>query len=1856
MGRGKPRAVEKGALGQSTSSSRSGQFIIPPAPVYFPTEEEFRDPLEFIYKIKGEAEKYGICKVVPPKNWKPPFALDLNSFTFPTKTQAIHQLQARCASCDPKTFELEYERFLEEHCGRRVKKRVLFEGSELDFCKLFNAVKRYGGYDKVAKDKKWGEVFRFVRSSGKITECAKHVLSQLYFEHLYDYEQYCSKLNKVNNKGYKRRAQHDRKSIPQFEIPSLKRRKNTKGERHDEVNKTEEELDQICEQCKSGMHGEVMLLCDRCNKGWHIYCLSPPLKQVPPGNWYCLECLNSEKDSFGFVPGKDYSLEAFRRVDDRSKRRWFGSTPISRVQLEKKFWEIVEGSAGEVEVLYGNDLDTSVYGSGFPRGTDQRVTTVGSEIWDEYCVSPWNLNNLPKLRGSMLQAVHQNIAGVMVPWLYIGMLFSSFCWHFEDHCFYSMNYHHWGDPKCWYSVPGSEVLAFEKVMRKSLPDLFETQPDLLFQLVTMLNPRVLQENGVPVYSVLQEPGDFIITFPRSYHAGFNFGLNCAEAVNFAPADWLPHGGFGAELYQLYRKAAVLSHEELLCVVAKSDLDSKVSPYLKMELLRVYNKEKSWREQLWMNGIVNTSIMSPRKQPQYVSTEEDPTCIICQQYLYLSAVACSCRLSVFVCLEHWEHLCECKPNKHRILYRHTLAELSDLVLIANKCNSEYASTSIQNQLLTSTDSAALSKKVKGNSFTHVQLADKWLLKCDKIVQSSNSRDAYANALKEAEQFLWAGHEMDHVREMANKLVEYQNWAQKVRDCISRLEAWSCKGDHDSGKVQMELVDHLLSISPAHCVDPAYLKLKDYQTKGSILIQEIGSILSLCPKISVDELENLQSKICDSPVYATESEKLICILSSVKAWKDAAIKCISEKSSAAVEADVLYKLQEEISDLQVELPEVQMLLDLVAKVEMCRSQCKEMLERSISLKELELIINEWKAFTVNIPELELLKQYHKDALSWVSRLKNILVNISEREDQDRVVHELTCLQKDASCLRIQVVELPCIEIELRKASCRAKALKALHSRTSMDYIEQLLVDASMLEIEKENLFLDISKVHALALSWEERAKNLLGTKADISEFEDAIRASESLVVILPSLDDINDAVSKAKSWLLRSRPFITNQSPAALASSCLLHKVEDLKELSSQSKHLKISLEEQPIIQKLLDQCTSWELDACSLLNDADTLLNADVIGDNIFSTLTPKLEHQISSIQRTVQAGHSLGFELDMISKLRGVCSTLKWCVKVLSFSASSPSIKEIEKTLEVVGRSPTVYASSKLYTVLLDGVNWLKKALEVSAQSNLRRFSLKDAEDVLRQSQSVQISSPVIVSQIKNAIAKHNLWLEQVRLFFSLGLKDRALGMLLQLKELGSTDAFTCSELDMVISEVHKIDEWKHRCIDMFWSSGDANMLLSALLEIRNALDTSFFIFDNSNFFKRQDMCIFCSTATNRQKLLTCSSCNDCFHLGCMGQPSLETKNVPFNCPYCQYTRSGKISKNVCNLLKKGRKRFELKKLSKLLSDADGLCLWIEERSLLCQIMDRGLRLSMCLREISNSASACPEEEANLSIVSEKLTVALKAVNVAGIDDSETNCKLELALAKNSWRVGALKLMDGPQKPTAQHIRQHLKKGISIGVSTKDYLRQRLTEAHDIGTEWANTAKKVAADGGALGLDKVFNLISEGENLAVNCENELKLLRDRCLLYCICRRPYDERAMIACDKCDEWYHFDCIQLSSLPKIYICPACGVESEDASAAHASIPSIEDGCGVGKPKEPQTPSPRPTEVRRKAGKSNATDVVEVGPPRPREWENNNSNNNKNVLLGLLWRNRKPCKRAVRKRTCLDNLIISSPFFCTE
>lgn len=95
-----------------------------------------------------------------------------------------------------------------------------------------------------------------------------------------------------------------------------------------------------------------------------------------------------------------------------------------------------------------------------------------------------------------------------------------------------------GEPKTWYGVPGDNAVDFERTMKEAAPELFEAQPDLLHQLVTIINPNALSAKGVPVVRTNQYAGEFVVTFPRAYHAGFNHGLNLAEAVNFATADWV----------------------------------------------------------------------------------------------------------------------------------------------------------------------------------------------------------------------------------------------------------------------------------------------------------------------------------------------------------------------------------------------------------------------------------------------------------------------------------------------------------------------------------------------------------------------------------------------------------------------------------------------------------------------------------------------------------------------------------------------------------------------------------------------------------------------------------------------------------------------------------------------------------------------------------------------------------------------------------------------------------------------------------------------------------------------------------------------------------------------------------------------------------------------------------------------------------------------------------------------------------------------------------------------------------------------------------------------------------------------
>ncbi|KAL5282484.1 RSF1 family protein [Megaselia abdita] len=49
-------------------------------------------------------------------------------------------------------------------------------------------------------------------------------------------------------------------------------------------------IDESCMKCGKTDHPEIILLCDKCDKGYHCSCLSPILFHIPEGDWFCPPC------------------------------------------------------------------------------------------------------------------------------------------------------------------------------------------------------------------------------------------------------------------------------------------------------------------------------------------------------------------------------------------------------------------------------------------------------------------------------------------------------------------------------------------------------------------------------------------------------------------------------------------------------------------------------------------------------------------------------------------------------------------------------------------------------------------------------------------------------------------------------------------------------------------------------------------------------------------------------------------------------------------------------------------------------------------------------------------------------------------------------------------------------------------------------------------------------------------------------------------------------------------------------------------------------------------------------------------------------------------------------------------------------------------------------------------------------------------------------------------------------------------------------------------------------------------------------------------------------------------------------
>lgn len=529
------REVEKEA-NEKRQRDKAPMPDLPECPTMYPTAEEFADPYKYIAQIREQAEPYGLCKVVPPAGWAPSWPIDSENFRFQTRIQNVHQLQER--------GEFAFWKQLKESLARQSKPLKVvprLNGKQIDIFTLYRRVAKMGGSAKVTADRKWGAIADELRVSKRL-ETRDALVHQLYKQYLQTYEQEQHARNDIDAKGGTEQESTasmdldaaqgeapDQSSAPaaggsdtqcvpcaagtasELDMKSLT---GSGGENVVTGLGDDTALDQKCEICLSDDDPKSILLCDACDGGYHLYCLRPKLSVVPKGEWLCTRCRKTAQvltdEPFGFKDGPRYTLPTFHTLSQSYKQRWYRDEVREPevLAVERDFWEVVEGGslAHDVQVLYGNDLPTLHYGSGFPKDEE-----------DEYSRHPWNLNVMPTQPGSLLRHLEEvrrgeQLSGITAPWLYFGMLFSSFCWHNEDNYLYSINYMHWGEGKVWYGVPASATDQIEKAFRDSMPELFASSPDLLFHITTMLSPRILKEAGVPCYKLVQRQGEYVITW------------------------------------------------------------------------------------------------------------------------------------------------------------------------------------------------------------------------------------------------------------------------------------------------------------------------------------------------------------------------------------------------------------------------------------------------------------------------------------------------------------------------------------------------------------------------------------------------------------------------------------------------------------------------------------------------------------------------------------------------------------------------------------------------------------------------------------------------------------------------------------------------------------------------------------------------------------------------------------------------------------------------------------------------------------------------------------------------------------------------------------------------------------------------------------------------------------------------------------------------------------------------------------------------------------------------------------------------------------------------------------------------
>ncbi|XP_044191078.1 protein Jumonji isoform X3 [Thunnus albacares] len=662
-------------------SRPEGWAALGEVPVFRPTPREFQDPLVYLDAVREQAEAAGMCRVVPPSDWRPECKLS-EEMRFVTQAQRVHMLGRRWG---PNVQRLACIRKHLKSQGITMDEPPVIGGCEVDLARFFQLINDMGGMQQVMDLKKWTKLADLLR----IPKSAQDRLAKLqeaYLQYVLSYDSLSSEERiRLQAEVLQEKKQLESRRGPleglldssaptALVLPRYEPKNGLVGgvvggaTGNHRTNGVYHRLKELEAQVKAGRRR-----------------LFAQEKQGKEDRQHGEEQEEEERGILGdqhkcIYKGKSVSLTNFFRIARNTMTMCFNKEP-GAAEVEQEYWRIVEQRDSHVAVHCGK-VDTSTHGSGFPTGKSEPFSKHG-----------WNLTVLPNNSGSILRHLGA-VPGVTIPWLNIGMVFSTSCWSRDQNRLPYIDYLHTGADCIWYSVPAEEKAKLDKVVHTLLQANGTPGLEMLEKNI-MISPEVLCREGIKVYRTVQRSGQFVVCFPGAFVAKVCCGYCVSETVHFATPHWMNLGYQAAKDLKCRRIAKPFSMEKLLYQIATAEskrdnglLLTTISALLK----DLRNIEMRQRQELYKAGLLSSArygthdgSLGPgegRKKPRgkWLALESsERRCQICQHLCYLSMVVQETDNVVF-CLEcalrYVEKHKSCRGLK--MMYRYDEEQINSLV--------------------------------------------------------------------------------------------------------------------------------------------------------------------------------------------------------------------------------------------------------------------------------------------------------------------------------------------------------------------------------------------------------------------------------------------------------------------------------------------------------------------------------------------------------------------------------------------------------------------------------------------------------------------------------------------------------------------------------------------------------------------------------------------------------------------------------------------------------------------------------------------------------------------------------------------------------------------------------------------------------------------------------------------------------------------------------------------------------------------------------------------------------------------------------------------------------------------------